>query len=48
VQRERGRRHLARRQPLEVVKIVTGFPPGGTSDTLCTPQPPRASKSQRR
>ena len=22
-------------QPLEVVKIVTGFPPGGTSDTLC-------------
>ena len=21
--------------PLEVVKIVTGFPPGGTSDTLC-------------
>jgi tripartite-type tricarboxylate transporter receptor subunit TctC len=35
-------------QPLEVVKIVTGFPPGGTSDTLCTPQPPRASKSQRR
>ena len=22
-------------QPLEVVRIVTGFPPGGTSDTLC-------------
>jgi len=22
-------------QPLEIVKIVTGFPPGGTSDTLC-------------
>src|SRR5215471_13998867 len=22
-------------QPIEVVKIVTGFPPGGTSDTLC-------------
>ena len=22
-------------QPLDVVKIVTGFPPGGTSDTLC-------------
>ena len=21
--------------PLETVKIVTGFPPGGTSDTLC-------------
>ncbi len=21
--------------PLEVVKIITGFPPGGTSDTLC-------------
>ncbi len=24
-------------QPLEVVKIVTGFPIGGTSDTLCWP-----------
>ena len=22
-------------QPLDVVKIITGFPPGGTSDTLC-------------
>jgi tripartite-type tricarboxylate transporter receptor subunit TctC len=22
-------------RPIEVVKIVTGFPPGGTSDTLC-------------
>lgn len=22
-------------QPLETVKIITGFPPGGTSDTLC-------------
>ena len=22
-------------QPLDTVKIVSGFPPGGTSDTLC-------------
>ena len=22
-------------QPLDSVKVVTGFPPGGTSDTLC-------------
>ena len=25
----------AQGQPLDAVKIVTGFPPGGTSDTLC-------------
>lgn len=25
----------AQQQPHELVKIVTGFPPGGTSDTLC-------------
>ena len=28
-------RRRARRPPLDTVKIVTGFPPGGTSDTLC-------------
>jgi tripartite-type tricarboxylate transporter receptor subunit TctC len=27
--------HAQFSQPLDVVKIVTGFPPGGTSDTLC-------------
>jgi tripartite-type tricarboxylate transporter receptor subunit TctC len=30
-----GRAGAQGSQPLEVVKIVTGFPPGGTSDTLC-------------
>ena len=30
-----GRAVAQSAQPLEVVKIVTGFPPGGTSDTLC-------------
>jgi tripartite-type tricarboxylate transporter receptor subunit TctC len=30
-----GRAGAQSGQPLEVVKIVTGFPPGGTSDTLC-------------
>ena len=30
-----GRAGAQSNQPLEVVKIVTGFPPGGTSDTLC-------------
>src|SRR5258707_2182485 len=30
-----GRASAQGGQPLEVVKIVTGFPPGGTSDTLC-------------
>ena len=30
-----GPRRRAGGQPLDVVKIITGFPPGGTSDTLC-------------
>jgi tripartite-type tricarboxylate transporter receptor subunit TctC len=30
-----GARALAQAAPLETVKVVTGFPPGGTSDTLC-------------
>ena len=30
-----GRAGAQGAQPLEVVKIITGFPPGGTSDTLC-------------
>ena len=30
-----GRAGAQGAQPLDVVKIVTGFPPGGTSDTLC-------------
>lgn len=30
-----GRAGAQSSQPLEIVKIVTGFPPGGTSDTLC-------------
>ena len=28
-------RSEAQGAPLDAVKIVTGFPPGGTSDTLC-------------
>jgi tripartite-type tricarboxylate transporter receptor subunit TctC len=32
--RRRFRRHPGR-QPLDTVKLITGFPPGGTSDTLC-------------
>ncbi len=30
-----GRAGAQATQPLDVVKIITGFPPGGTSDTLC-------------
>jgi tripartite-type tricarboxylate transporter receptor subunit TctC len=30
-----GLTNMASAQTLDVVKIVTGFPPGGTSDTLC-------------
>ncbi len=30
-----GRAGAQSSQPLDVVRIVTGFPPGGTSDTLC-------------
>ncbi len=30
-----GRAGAQGTQPLDVVKLVTGFPPGGTSDTLC-------------
>jgi tripartite-type tricarboxylate transporter receptor subunit TctC len=30
-----GRAGAQSGQPLDTVKIVTGFPPGGTSDTLC-------------
>ncbi len=30
-----GRAGAQGTQPLETVRIVTGFPPGGTSDTLC-------------
>jgi len=30
-----GRAGAQAAQPLETVKIITGFPPGGTSDTLC-------------
>ncbi|MBI2739987.1 MAG: twin-arginine translocation pathway signal protein [Rhodospirillales bacterium] len=30
-----GRSEAQTAQPLDSVKIVTGFPPGGTSDTLC-------------
>lgn len=30
-----GRAGAQSAQPLETVKIITGFPPGGTSDTLC-------------
>ncbi|GEP56743.1 Bug family tripartite tricarboxylate transporter substrate binding protein [Reyranella soli] len=30
-----GRSEAQPVQPLDAVKIVTGFPPGGTSDTLC-------------
>lgn len=30
-----GRRAGAQAPPLETTRIVTGFPPGGTSDTLC-------------
>src|SRR5262249_21202837 len=30
-----GRSEAQTAQPLDTVKIVTGFPPGGTSDTLC-------------
>jgi tripartite-type tricarboxylate transporter receptor subunit TctC len=30
-----GRAFAQGAQPLETVRIVTGFPPGGTSDTLC-------------
>src|SRR6476620_6763057 len=30
-----GRGTRASAQTLDVVKIITGFPPGGTSDTLC-------------
>ena len=30
-----GRAGAQGTQPLENVRIVTGFPPGGTSDTLC-------------
>lgn len=30
-----GRASAQATQPLDVVKIITGFPPGGTSDTLC-------------
>ena len=30
-----GRAGAQGNQPLDVVRIVTGFPPGGTSDTLC-------------
>lgn len=30
-----GRAGAQGAQPLENVRIVTGFPPGGTSDTLC-------------
>ena len=30
-----GARALAQAAPFETVKVVTGFPPGGTSDTLC-------------
>ncbi len=30
-----GRAGAQTAQPLDAVKIVTGFPPGGTSDTLC-------------
>ncbi|HEX6723194.1 MAG TPA: tripartite tricarboxylate transporter substrate-binding protein, partial [Burkholderiaceae bacterium] len=30
-----GQRALAQAAPHEAVKIITGFPPGGTSDTIC-------------
>ena len=30
-----GRAGAQASQPLDVVKLITGFPPGGTSDTLC-------------
>jgi tripartite-type tricarboxylate transporter receptor subunit TctC len=30
-----GRAGAQSAQPLDTVKLITGFPPGGTSDTLC-------------
>ena len=34
-----GRAGAQNGQPLDTVKIVTGFPPGGTSDTLAAASP---------